>query len=924
VKRSVAPTWLKLVLVIAAAMVLATALDPYLQFDSPLAAQLVNAALPTIVVLLLWGLSGRAWFALLVEAALLALLAHADTTKVLYLNTDLVYADFKVLGGLLRDPQLVLGFVQLTVKDAVLVALLLLVVAALWWFTWHRRHASRRFRGACVAVGALAAAMLWLTPAPNVIKLLHWQVYEQANGAKKVGVAGNVLLGRMTTHALNPKPDVAAEQAFWNEPLVRQAGRQIDRAGDGRRPDIVIVQSESLFAPQTLRGFDDKLVLPHILGAGSPFVGELRVPVFGGRTLQTEFEMLTGAPIAFYPGSMFAYYELVDHPIDALPRVLGDLGYRTMVVHPNDRGFWRRGTAMPDLGFGSFQDIDSFLYPRDFSDRDKASDEALTRIVLAELDAANGPTLAFAISMENHGPWGAYAPKSDAALGLPAQLKGKARPAMADYVVHARDADRAFGFLVDALQRRGRPTLVLLYGDHLPALPRVYRQLGFKDGQAPETHHPPYRVWANFSLPPAPAVTSAYLLQGWLLRAAGLPLKGHVLANALAGVVAADPAASAADRQRVLDEYANIAAANVRATAKPAADAAPTLFFGRGQAQAALLAQWVAPATQRPKVVRDDDLYLDGSSGQPAQMSFATRAGIASLTLRPYVRTLVDADCVGQGRAENTARFTVTGDGRVLYRATVSRQTVRLATLDLQGVQQLELRADQFSAAGKCAGLYVRVAQLTCYAAQCDRPGPARPVGAAAPAASHILSQDPIGGDLAALARSNSRPRTYLSVRRANLRWLIGRMLAQQQGLAPFSIQPDAQLFMHPADDHPATVDFNVSGLDRLELTPHINSLSDECAGFNEPGKEAGVVGLSISLDGQPLLPRQLIDRSFQQSVPLTVEGGHDLRIEVDKGNQVSWCDWFSVGVDEISGPAFAPDATGATSTGASFGTGQP
>lgn len=913
-KRIVAPTWLKLLLVVAVAVILATALDPYLQFNSPLAAQLVNAALPTIVVLLLWGLSGRAWFALLVEAGLLAVLAYADTTKVLYLNTDLVYADFKVLGGLLRDPGLVLGFVQTSTRGVVLAGVLLVAVAASWWFTRHRPHASWRFRGACLVAGALAAAVLWMVPAPNVIKSLHWQVYEQANGAGKVGVAGNVLLGRMTTHALVPKPDAAAERAFWNEPLVRQAEREIDRAGDGRRPDIVIVQSESLFAPDTLRGFADKSVLPHIVDAGPPFVGELKVPVFGGRTLQTEFEVLTGAPIAFYPGSMFAYYELVGHPIAALPRVLGKLGYRTLVIHPNDRGFWHRSTAMPDLGFGTFLDIDSFLYPRDYSDRDKVSDEALTRAVLAELDAANGPTLAFAITMENHGPWGAYAPGNDAALGLPAQLQGKARKEMADYVAHARDADRAFGFLLDALQRRGRPTLVLLYGDHLPALPRVYRQLGFKDGQVPKAHHPPYRVWANFALPPAPAVTSAYLLQGWLMRAAGLPLEGHMLANALAGMVAADPAAGAADRQRVLDEYANIAAANVRAVAQPAPGQAPTLVLGREQAMAVLQQQSAAPAGQWQASVRDGDLYLDGSNGQPAQVGFTTRSGVATLSLRPYARTVVDTDCMGEGRATNAARFTVTGDGRILYRATVSRQTLRMATLDLQGVQRLELRADQFSADGKCAGVYVRVAQLACYTAKCNQPGPARPGSAAAPAASRILGTDPMGGDLAALASSTSRPRTQLGTRRANLRWMLGRMLAQQQGLAPFSIQPDGQLFMHPADDHPATIDFNVSGLDRIELTPHINSLSDECKGFNEPGKEAGVVGLSISLDGKALVPHQLVDRSFQQSVPLEVEGGHDLRIEVDKGNQVSWCDWFSVGVDEISGPAFTSRPAGSSS----------
>ncbi|MEO8747584.1 MAG: sulfatase-like hydrolase/transferase, partial [Rhodanobacter sp.] len=389
-KRIVVPTWLELILGIAAASLLATALDPYLQFDSPLAAQSLNAVLPVICMILIWGFSGRAWFALLAEAGLLVLIAYADTTKVLYLNTDLVYADFMVIGGLLHGPQLILGFLHLTTRTYVVAAMVLAMVAALCWFTRHRQRASWWFRGGCVAAGVVAVVVVWNIPAPYVIDSVQWQVYGQATGAQEVGVAGNVMLGRMTTRAINPQPDEKAEQAFWHEPLVRKAERQVAAGGDGRRPDIVIVQSESLFLPGELRGFADTPVLPHIVGAGAPFLGKLRVPVFGGRTLQTEFEILTGAPISFYPGSMFAYYELVDHHIDALPQVLHDFGYQTMVIHPNDRGFWRRGTAMPDFGFSSFQDIGSFLYPRDFSDREKVSDEALTRTVLAELDAANG------------------------------------------------------------------------------------------------------------------------------------------------------------------------------------------------------------------------------------------------------------------------------------------------------------------------------------------------------------------------------------------------------------------------------------------------------------------------------------------------------------------------------------------------------
>ena len=203
-------------------------------------------------------------------------------------------------------------------------------------------------------------------------------------------------------------------------------------------------------------------------------------------------------------------------------------------------------------------------------------------------------------------------------------------------MVRAIDADKAYGFLLDALKRRARPTIVLIYGDHLPALPLVYEQLGFKrTANPPEEHFPPYRVWANFPVPPAPDHTTSYLLQGWLMRAAGLPLRGHELANALAGIVANDSATSAADRQRVLSEYANVAAETVRRT--PRQGRADKTFVGQTRALGLLLKR----ATQRPAnaVVASDsgDLRLTpGSSGRSA-VTFLLDARLATLTLRPYV-----------------------------------------------------------------------------------------------------------------------------------------------------------------------------------------------------------------------------------------------------------------------------------------------
>lgn len=704
------------------AMLLPSLLDPELGFRASLLAQAVNAAWPLAVMWLVWGLGGRAWLALACEIALLGGLRFADHVKLVYLNTGLVYADFAAIPGLLSEPRLVLGFIRPSAKQWLGLLVALTLMAAVAWRLRRRAPLSWRWRGFHVVVAVAALASMARAHISYTVPSLGWSAWSQRIGAGQVGVAGNILLGRMVSHNATRVADPMAERAFWNEPLVRRAQQQMAAGTASVRPDIVIVQSESLFEPSLLRGFADAPVLRRIVGEHLPVAGHLKVPVFGGRTLQTEFEVLTGTPVAFYPGSMFAYFEVMgSHSIAALPRILADQGYATTLVHPNGRGFWHRDRVMPEMGFATFQDIGSFLYPRDYSDRSYVSDAALTHAVLAELDGANRPTFVTAISIENHGPWGQYPPVDDHGLGLPAGLHGATRARLGEYVQHAIAADQAYGYLIDTLRQRARPVIVLIYGDHLPALPDVYHKLGFKDGEPAEQHDPPFRIWANFPIPTPPSTTSAYLLQGWLLHAAGLPLQGQLLANYLAGVIANDAAAPAAERQRVLEEYANIAAANVATPVAARGVDAGTVFIGHDHL-AGIVHRMAAPDARSATAVADgEDVTMRAAAGQSAQLDFAPLLGVASVSLRPYLA----ASC--HPLVDGQAVFDVRGDGRLLYRTILRAGSLRLATLDLRGTRQLSLRVEAMPAGPGCDGVHVRIAQLLCYSVDCARPGPAAP-----------------------------------------------------------------------------------------------------------------------------------------------------------------------------------------------------
>ncbi|HVX56159.1 MAG TPA: hypothetical protein VHA37_00355, partial [Candidatus Saccharimonadales bacterium] len=190
----------RLAWVVLAAVLLPTLLDPDLGFRNSVAAQAVNASLPFAVMLLAWGLGGRAWVALGCEVVLLGALRYADQVKLTYLNTGLVYADFAAVPGLLREPRLILGFIHPTAKEMVAIAIALLLAGMAAWWSRRRRSIGPGLRGACLVSAAALLLIIGCVRVPDSVPDLGWSVWTQRIGAKSVGVAGNIVLGRMASH----------------------------------------------------------------------------------------------------------------------------------------------------------------------------------------------------------------------------------------------------------------------------------------------------------------------------------------------------------------------------------------------------------------------------------------------------------------------------------------------------------------------------------------------------------------------------------------------------------------------------------------------------------------------------------------------------------------------------------------------------
>ena len=231
---------------------------------------------------------------------------------------------------------------------------------------------------------------------------------------------------------------------------------------DGVPPEIiVIVQCESFADPVDLTG-EEHHALPGLDGARAQAWqwGDLGVSGFGAYTMRTEYGVLFGrgeAELGFrrYDPFLTAHGETSY----ALSARLGPLGYRALFVHPHDMRFYGRNRLMPAIGFDRLVGEESFAPPPPDGGR-YVDDQTLGASIGDLIDAATGPTLIYAVTMENHGPW-----DKDRLTGSLGGLDA--------YLRHLRNSDAMLVALTQRLSRAGRPGLLVFFGDHRPSIPGV-------------------------------------------------------------------------------------------------------------------------------------------------------------------------------------------------------------------------------------------------------------------------------------------------------------------------------------------------------------------------------------------------------------------------------------------------------------------
>ncbi|HSE73373.1 MAG TPA: LTA synthase family protein [Dongiaceae bacterium] len=232
----------------------------------------------------------------------------------------------------------------------------------------------------------------------------------------------------------------------------------------GHRRNLHIILEES---------FWDPTVLPAAHYSADPIDPRFRAlwqqsnltrglsPAFGGQTANAEFEVLCGFPINMI-AVKFEYGLLRDVP--CLPRLLRDLGYRTVASHPNVAGFWNRYTAYEHLGFETFWAKDQM----DMTDVNGPflSDRSLHRQVRDKLKATDDgrPVFDYIVTIDGHWMY-------DAGYQRPPVLSSTSTvKEVGDYanMLHYKTQQMMDG--IEAIRHDDPDSVIVVFGDHLPML----------------------------------------------------------------------------------------------------------------------------------------------------------------------------------------------------------------------------------------------------------------------------------------------------------------------------------------------------------------------------------------------------------------------------------------------------------------------
>lgn len=286
-----------------------------------------------------------------------------------------------------------------------------------------------------------------------------------------------------------------------------------------RKPNVIMLQMESFFDPtlmESLQFSEDPV--PNFRNLKENYsAGFLTVPAIGAGTANTEFEILSGMRVRFFGPGEYPYKSvLTEKTCESLAYDLKRLGYGAHAIHNHRGAFYGRNKVFPNLGFDTFTSLE-YMNSVSKTPKNWAKDSVLIEEILAALASTESEDLVYTISVQGHGQYPEEKILENPAVTVAGITVDSEANAFEYYVQQVYEMDRFLGELTAALDKINEPTVLAIYGDHLPGLSISNGELANRNIYETE-----YVIWDNIGLEKQDKNLYAYQLGAEVLGRVGI------------------------------------------------------------------------------------------------------------------------------------------------------------------------------------------------------------------------------------------------------------------------------------------------------------------------------------------------------------------------------------------------------------------
>lgn len=363
--------------------------------------------------------------------------------------------------------------------------------------------------------------------------------WNQARGYRNYGFVFNFICNTKYLYMSEPSgynPDDVKDYVSSVVEESKPGAQPANTGGNYGTPNIICIMNESLSDFSLIGNLttnEDYMPFMRSLSENT-IKGKLYVPVIGAGTSNTEFEFLTGHTTAFLPSGSNAYMLYINNPIASIVSTLKGQGYSAFALHPYFSIGWNRVKVYQNFGFDAFRSLEDIMdislmteymengndpnylqelveqrYPgKNMLIRQYISDSYNYKELIQDFEKRDRtkPYFAFNVTMQNHGGYTTSCVNFDESIY--ATSTTKAYNKANKYLSLVKASDTAFEELINYFSKVKEPTIICMFGDHLPSLETEFlaEVMGVPNlsnltlEQEQNRHITPFIIWANYDI----------------------------------------------------------------------------------------------------------------------------------------------------------------------------------------------------------------------------------------------------------------------------------------------------------------------------------------------------------------------------------------------------------------------------------------